>query len=460
MSLQHDATRLGYAANVSPGTVNDDFERRPYWHATMPDQPDRRNRPLPDAVDVVVIGGGYTGITAARELARRGAAVTVIEAETLGFGGSTRNGGIVHPGYKWGPRALVKRYGEETGKDLFRDTLDAFALVKRLIDDESIDCEWRESGSLDLAWGANHVGDLIEAGRTLADFGVESTFVPKDRLREEIGTDAYHGGLAAPLAGLLHPAKYFAGLAAAADRAGADLHEGVRATTIRRQADGRSVVETDRGAILAKDVVVATNGYTDGVAPSLRRRIIPIGSYIIASEPLPEDLARSLSPKGRAFFDTKNFLYYWHVSADRRMVFGGRASFMPTNVDRSARILHKGLLEVHPELADYRIDYAWGGNVGFTFDRMPHVGQMDGVTYAMGCCGTGVAMMTWLGTAVGGWLSGDPAPALSRLRFPLVPAPYEGRPWFLPVVGEWFKLHDRIDGRRRARPDPAPEGTT
>jgi glycine/D-amino acid oxidase-like deaminating enzyme len=181
--------------------------------------------------------------------------------------------------------------------------------------------------------------------------------------------------------------------------------------------------------------------------------MIPIGSYIIATEPLPEELAAELSPKGRAFFDTKNFLYYWHVSQDRRMVFGGRASFLPTSVDRTARILHRGMLEVHPQLAGYRVEYAWGGNVGFTFDRMPHVGQMDGVTYAMGCCGTGVAMMTWLGTAVGGWLSGDAPPALSRLRFPLVPAPYEGRPWFLPFVGEWFRLRDRLDGRK----DTAPE---
>ena len=175
--------------------------------------------------------------------------------------------------------------------------------------------------------------------------------VPRERIREEIGSDAYYGALAVESSGLIHPGRYFAGLAAAADRAGADLHEGVRARTIRRQGDGRFIVETERGAILARDVFVATNGYTDGVAPTLRRRIIPIGSYIIASEPLPEDLARELSPKGRSFFDTKNFLYYWHVSADRRMIFGGRASFLPTSIERTAAILHKGLLEVHPQLA-------------------------------------------------------------------------------------------------------------
>ena len=223
------------------------------------------------------------------------------------------------------------------------------------------------SAASDLAYGPSHVGDLVESGRALTDIGVEATFVPKAAPRGD-RLDAYHGGLAVSLAGLLHPGKYFAGLADAAARAGADLHEGVRATTIRRQADGRIVVETDRGAIIAKDVVAATNGYTNGFAPALRRRIIPIGSYIIATEPLPEDLVAELSPKGRAFFDTKNFLYYWHVSADRRMVFGGRASFLPTSVDRTARILHNGMLEVHPQLAGYRVEYAWGGNVGFTFD--------------------------------------------------------------------------------------------
>jgi glycine/D-amino acid oxidase-like deaminating enzyme len=251
--------------------------------------------------------------------------------------------------------------------------------------------------------------------------------------------------------GLLHPGRYFAGLAAAADRAGADLHEGVRARAVRRQGDGRFVVETDRGAILARDVFIATNGYTDGAVPTLRRRVIPIGSYIIASEPLPEDLVRELSPKGRAFFDTKNFLYYWHISADRRMVFGGRASFLPTSIDRTAAILYKGLLEVHPQLAGYRIEYAWGGNVGFTFDRMPHAGRTkDGITYALGCCGTGVALMTHLGTQVGAWLAGEEAPALTRLRFPIVPAPYEGRPWFLPAVGEWYRLRDRMSKRSRS----------
>ncbi len=424
--------------------LNPDFERRPFWQATMPALPDRSGRPLPDSADVVVIGGGYAGINAARELARRGVKVTLVEANTLGWGASTRNGGIVHAGYKWGPRELIKRYGEESGRALYRETLDGYQTVKRLIAEEAIDCDFREVGHLELAYAPSHVADLHHAAESLALMGVDSAFVPRERIREEIGSDAYFAALVVDGSGLIHPGRYFAGLAAAADRSGADLHEGTRARAIRRQAGGRFVVETDRGAILAGDVFVATNGYTDGVVPSLRRRIIPIGSYIIASEPLPEELARELSPKGRSFFDTKHFLYYWHISADRRMIFGGRASFMPTSMDRTAAILHKGLLEVHPQLAGYRIDFAWGGNVGFTFDRMPHIGRTkNGVAYALGCCGTGVALMTQLGTQAGAWLAGGEAPVLARLPFPLVPAPYEGRPWFMPFVGEWYRFKDR-----------------
>jgi glycine/D-amino acid oxidase-like deaminating enzyme len=434
--------------------LNRDYERRAYWHATMPQLPDRSGRDLPDSVDAIVIGGGYTGTAAARKLALQGARTVLLEANTLGFGASTRNGGIAHPGFKWGPETLVRRHGRELARALYAETVQATDLLAGLVRDQGIDAELRFNGYLELAWARKHAEDFPSEVTALAEFGTTARAIPRDQLAAEIGTSAYHGGLAVDAGGVVHPAKWFVALVGLAERAGAELHEGVRATSIRRQADGRFVVETKRGAVLARDVLVATNGYTDGVAPTLRRRIIPIGSYIIATEPLPEDLARELSPTGRAYFDTKNFLSYWHVSKDRRMLFGGRVSFLPTTVDRTAKLLYKRMLEVHPQLAGYRVEYSWGGKVALTMDRMPHIGRAGGVMYAMGYSGTGLVMSNWLGTRAAEWMGGGEAPALAKLRFPIVPAPYEGRPWFLPFAGEFFRFRDRMAAREKvAAPD-------
>jgi glycine/D-amino acid oxidase-like deaminating enzyme len=435
---------------ASQPKLNRDYERRAYWHATMPPLTDRRGRDLPDVVDVAVIGGGYTGVAAGRKLGLQGARVVVLEAETLGWGASTRNGGIAHPGFKWGPPALVQRYGDALARALYRESVDATGLVAGLIREQAIDAELRLGGYLELAWGPEHAAAFPAEADGLRAFGTPARAIPRSELATEIGTDAYHGGLAVDGGGVLHPGKWFAGLVGLAERAGAELHEGVRVRGVRRQRDGRFVVETDRGALLAKDVLVATNGYTDGAAPAVRRRVIPIGSYIIATDPLPEDLAKELSPTGRAYFDTRNFLSYWHLSADRRMIFGGRVSFVPTSVDRTAKLLYRRMLAIHPQLAGTRVAYSWGGKVGITMDRMPHIGRTGGVMYAVGYSGTGVVLSTYLGTRAAEWLGGGAAPALAQLRFPLVPAPYEGRPWFLPVVGEWFRMQDR----RAAAPGP------
>jgi glycine/D-amino acid oxidase-like deaminating enzyme len=435
---------------VAQPELNRDYERRAYWHATMPPLPDRSGRELPDVVDVAVVGGGYTGVAAARKLALQGAKVVVLEAETLGWGASTRNGGIAHPGFKWGPPALERRYGRELALALYRESRAATDLVAGLVRDQGIDAELRWNGFLELAWAKAHADDFEAEAAGLADFGTPARAIPRDRLRDEIGTDAYHAGLAVDGGGVLHPAKWFVGLAGLAERAGAELYEGIRVRSLRRQADGRFVVETARGALLARDVLVATNGYTDGAAPAIRRRVIPIGSYIIATEPLAPDLADELSPTGRAYFDTRNFLSYWHVSADRRMIFGGRVSFFPTTVDRTARLLYGRLIQIHPQLAGTRVEYSWGGKVGITVDRMPHIGRTrDGVMYSVGYSGTGVVLSTYLGTRAAEWLGGGEAPALAKLPFPIIPAPYEGRPWFLPLVGEWFRLQDRRASRAR-----------
>lgn len=437
---------LGRAASDARALA--DLEERSYWQATMPGLPSYAGRPLPDAVDVLVVGGGYTGLSAARRAAELGATTVVAEAETLGWGASTRNGGMCHPGFKWGPRQLIRRHGESLGRRLYLDSVEAFEHVAELCRTK-VEAGFVRSGHLELAFAPAHAAAFPTTAEVLAAFDVPARAVPRHELHAEIGTDAYFGGLVVDRSGGLHPGKLLAGLARLAADAGVALHEHVRVRRIRRERDGRFTVETAGGVVRARDVIVATNGYTDGAAPAIRRRILPISSYIIVTEPLPADLAREISPNDRMFFDTKNFLYYWRLTPDRRVLFGGRASMWPTTVGRTAAILHRGMLRVHPQLAGVRVAYAWGGKVGFTFDRMPHVGRTGGVAYAVGCCGSGVAILPWLGERVAEWVGGGAPPALAALRFPLVPAPYEGRAWFLPLAGEWWKTKDRLAARSR-----------
>jgi len=210
-------------------------------------------------------------------------------------------------------------------------------------------------------------------------------------------------------------------------------------------------METERGSLTAENVFVATNGYIDSATPKLQRRIMPIGSFIIATEPLSAELAHELSPHNRMIFDFKHFLNYFRLSDDNRMVFGGRAAFFPENertVRQSAKILQREMIEVYPLLRDAEIEYAWGGTLGFAFDLMPHIGEMDGMFYALGYAGHGVALGTYLGKAVAeAMLSGTiKEHSFATYSFPGAPLGlYNGNPWFLPFVGAWHRLLDIIE---------------
>jgi glycine/D-amino acid oxidase-like deaminating enzyme len=402
----------------------------------------RESPELPARTDVAIVGGGYTGLAAAGALARRGADATVLEQHTLGWGASGRNGGFVLPGYKPEMEKLAKRLGAGRAARMFQLSLEAIRNLSNLISQEGISCDFVRCGAVTLAAKPDHMRDLEQSGRFMREqLGYETELLGRDELAREIESPRYHGGLVDPGGCSLQPAQYARGLAQAAERAGARLLEGAEVKRIRRIHGGFEVTTT-KGVVKAREVLAATNGYTPRALASLRRRVIPIGSYQIATGPLDEEQARRLVPRNRVFSDTKNLLYYFRLSPDRRMVFGGRASFTPTGTRRSAAILAAGMREVFPELTGAAIEYAWSGKVAYPVDHLPHAGRLDGVHYAMGYCGHGVALATYLGGRMGEVLAGvGELPDLGTSRFRAIPF-YNGVPWFLPLVGGYYRVRD------------------
>jgi glycine/D-amino acid oxidase-like deaminating enzyme len=396
--------------------------------------------PLPDSADVVVVGAGYTGLSAARSLGRHGASVVVLEREEVGWGASGRNGGFVLPGFKPGVAELARRVGRDEAGALFARSMEAARFLEALVAEERIACDYVRCGAVTLADRPSHLADLEHERQALLELaGHETRLLDRAEVRSEIGSARFHGGLLDPAAGSVHPAKYCAGLARAAERAGAILLEHAAVLAVSRGPTGFEVT-TSRGRIRAREVLVATNGYTGRPFHRLRRRVVPIGSHIVATEPLDPRLAAKLIPRARVLSDTRHLLHYFRLSPDGRMLFGGRASFTPIGTARCAQVLGRAMREVFPELEPVALDFAWSGNVCFTLDRMPHAGRLDGLHYALGYCGHGVAYSTWLGARMGDRLAGGPeAPVDGRFRaIPL----YGGRPWFLPIVGGYYRIRD------------------
>jgi glycine/D-amino acid oxidase-like deaminating enzyme len=429
------------------------FKQKSFWSDTVNDSLRDALRPLPEGTDVAVIGAGFTGLSAARTLAKAGARVAVLEAETAGWGASSRNGGMVLTGLKLPISKLVAKYGLDLSRKLYAASLTSIDCVERIVKEDEIDCDFARSGHLVVACKASHFEEFRRSAELLKrEFQHEVRIVSRQELGSEIGSELYHGGLVDESSAGVNPARYVAGLAGAAEKAGAELHEQTRVERVEREAKGGVSgfrVFTNRGTLRAHDVFVATSGYTGKATPALRRRVIPVGSYIIVTEPLPEELARRVSPRNRMIFDSKNFLYYFRLTPHRRMLFGGRAAFFPetpNSIRQSAKILSDGMRSVFPMLRDAAIDYAWGGTLDFSFDMLPHAGRIDGMYYAMGYAGHGVAMATYLGAKMAETIAGRPVDnPFSNLPFPGAPLGlYNGTPWFLPFAGAWYKLLDWI----------------
>ncbi len=429
------------------------FKAIPWWWEAAEPAPHRQA--LPDRTSVAVVGGGYAGLSAALTLRRLGHEVTVLDAERIGWGASSRNGGMVSGGLKVASADLSRRYGPDQAREITQACAASLGFIEETIAREAIDCDYVRCGRYVAAWSPAHHAMLARnAERVAAVTGLPTRMVAKADQRMYLGSDHYHGGMQADATGSIHPGKYARGLAAAAERAGALLVDGVRVQQIAPAGDGFRVT-TDRGVLLADAVLTATNGYSLGPAgasamPWLARRLIPLASYIIATEELPAETIDRLFPKRRMISETRRVLNYFRPSPDgKRVLWGGRASFRAVSAEQAAPALHATMSEVFPELAGTRVTHAWNGNVAFTFDHLPHIGVEGGVHYAAGCQGSGVAMATWLGHNVALKMAGaaNTRFPLDGLSFPTRPF-YNGDPWWvLPLIGNWYRMRDRIDRR-------------
>ncbi|TDV57215.1 NAD(P)/FAD-dependent oxidoreductase [Actinophytocola oryzae] len=410
-----------------------------YWLDTATPAGDFRRRELPARADVVVVGAGLTGLSTALHLARAGVDVALLEANTVGWGASGRNGGMATPGLAVGFPSAVHRYGATRAVAMFRAYNDAIDTVEDLVAAEEIDCSFERPGRLSLAAKPGHYAAFERAAELMRSLaGQDVTLVPRSALHEEIGSDHYHGAMVDPLGAAVHVGRLTAGLARAAVRRGVSIHERCRVVELA----GRDV-RTDLGTVRAGRVVVATSGYTGALTPWLRRRIVPVGSFVVVTEPLDGTTVAGLLPNRRVASDSRRLLHYFRITPDNRLLFGGRARFALSDRDsdlRSGRILLRDLTTVFPQLSGVRVDYCWGGLVDMTLDRMVHAGERDGIHYSVGYSGHGVQMATHMGKVMAQVLTGDVSANIWRdLPFRAVPGHF-GTPWFLPAAGAFYRF--------------------
>lgn len=435
------------AAGSTSKSPSEDFKTEPYWWDDV-EPPDLGTADPPAEADVVVIGSGFTGLNAALQTLRGGRSTVILDAETAGWGCSTRNGGQISTSVKVDFEELSRRYGTDRAFQILKEGHDALAWIEKFVAEEGIECNFNVSGRFHAAHNPVQFDRLAARIRSEPP-GLETGayLVERSDQRQELGTDAYFGGLVYPRHAALHPARYHRGLLGRVLDSGGTVVCNCPATGISRTGPA-FLVEMPRGRVRAGEVIVATNGYTGTLTPWLRRRIIPIGSYMIATEPIEQELMDRLMPKNRIVGDTRKLVYYYRASPDRsRILFGGRVSHSETDPRRSAHRLHADMVKIFPELAQIRISHSWMGFVAYTFDTLAHTGKHDGVHYAMGYCGSGVSMASYLGMRAGQKVLGhaEGRTGFDDIAFQTRPL-YSGNPWFLAPAIAYYRW---CDGRNR-----------
>ncbi len=418
----------------------------PFWRDDASPTATTPRRDLPSKADVVVVGAGITGLNAARVIAAAGCATVVIDAGTVGAGASTVNGGMVNYGLKASTKKVLKRYGDTMGRELWDASLRSIDLVEEIVTTAGIECAFVRHGAAELGYRPSDLDAFEHESEWMADtLGFDTDVVGPDDVRSVVDSPVFHCALVDRVGAGLHPARYVAGLATVAEASGAVIVEEAPAQAISRHTTGYQVL-TPLGKIATREVLLATNGYTEvRPVPRLRKGVVPVGSYIVVTEPLPAADAERLIPRNRMLWTARRFLNYFRRTPDERILMGGRND-LSTDLDlvESARILGAKTVEVFPELAGVAITHSWSGKLGVTFDLMPHIGRIDGMWYALGYGGHGVGIGTYLGTEAGRRINGE----LDRSPFEDIPHPtrpyYRSEPWFLPFAARWYRMLDAI----------------
>jgi len=419
----------------------------PYWWEQAPRE-NTRSIEMPARVDVAIVGAGYSGLNTAFILARQGLSVAVFEAGQLGEGASSRNGGMVGPSFhKLGIAGLRAQYGEAKTNEILGESVGFVGFLESFLKQENIDADFKRVGRFRGALKPAHFEAMARELESLQlTCGVSGALVNVSDLPSETGSQRFFGGVVYHQDAGLHPAKYHNALATRVRQLGATIlpHTAVQEIT---SSTGEYCLTTTRGKLLAQRVAVCTNGYTGPQFPDLRRRVLPLRSAIIATDKIDPALMSQLMPNARMCGDSRRIVAYYRPSPDgERILFGSRATGIHDNPVKNAAHLRRSLVEIFPQLTDTGISHCWSGLVAYTFDHVPHIGQRDGIFYAMGYCGSGVARASYFGQKLAYKIldqQDQGRTAFDDLSFQGKPL-YTGNPWFMPMLLNWHRLADKL----------------
>ena len=428
----------------------------PFWWDGQPQFENTDEPPL--SADIVIVGAGYTGLSAALTLSKSGKNVIVLDSEMIGFGASTRNGGMLGSGHKVSTDQAKKKYGEMIAEEIHKEANASLAFTSNLIKENKLDCEFQVCGRLRTSWLPQdqvNMSDNLKKLKAIEHFN--SNMISPDMMSNSIKTDLYFGGQFYQDHGSVHPRKFHYGLLKLALKAGVKVFGNrpvIKVSQLSKLKQSGFDVVTSNSTIQCKQVLMATNGYTrPNLSKYLSRRVLPVPSFVITTVDIGKDKVKSLLPGGHCIVETrKRYCYYRPTPCGKRIMLGTRAAMHSISAEEALPTLRKMLIEIFPSLADVEISHCWTGFTGFSFSQLPNLSNNKGIYSALGYCGNGVAMAPYLGhMAALKMLSPDQKVTVFE-QTPLQTRPYYfGKPWFLPIASAYFRGFDILDYYRRKK---------